>query len=75
MYAYLVYFTFLPNNFHMGNFLLKHERLCTLTYFPENFMQKVDLDQKLLAIDVSCLFERNRRLFFNLTGDSATERF
>ena len=37
-------------------------------------MQKHYLDQKLLAILVLCLFKRNCRLFFDSTGDSASER-
>ena len=37
-------------------------------------MQKHYLDQKLLAILVFCLFKRNCRLFFDSTGDSASER-
>ena len=52
----------------------KYCRLCTFTYIPENLMQKFDLDQKLLMILVFCLFKRNRRLLFDPTGDSATER-
>ena len=35
----------------------------------ENFMQKFDLEQKLLTILVFCLFERNRRLLLDSTGD------
>ena len=41
---------------------------------PENFMQKYYLHQKLLAILVFCLFKQNCRLFFDSTGDSASER-
>ena len=40
----------------------------------ENVMQKFDLEKKLSTILVFCLYERNRRLLLDSTGDSATQR-
>ena len=37
-------------------------------------MEKFGLVQKLLTNLIFCLFEGNRRLFFELTGDTAAER-
>ena len=51
-----------------GKSYKKYCRLCTFTYIPENFMQKFDLDQKLLTILAFCFFKRNPRLFFDSTG-------
>ena len=65
---------FLVEQLSQGVSYNKYCRLCTFTYIPENLMQKFDLDQKLLTILVFCLFKRNRRLLFDPTGDSATER-
>ena len=52
----------------------KNFRLCTFLYISENFMKKFGLDQNLLMILVFCLLKRNRRLLFDPTGNSATER-
>ena len=65
---------FLVEQLSQGNSYNKYCRLCTFTYIPENFMQKFDLDQKLLALLVFCHFKRNRRLLFDSTGNSATKR-